>query len=112
MLAEPPCSDINRFLLDMPESLNGKHIVLKDLLYIILGLSLNPSFNTSDGAGQSHKVLNSSPQNVCLMLPAPHGDEGGGMGWPQRFYFLSTLIAGFCLSDFFFNPPLNCFIVR
>lgn len=71
----------------MPESLNGKHIVLKDLLYIILGLSLNPSFNISDGAGQSHKLLNSSPQNVGLMLPALHGDEGSGMGCPQKFCF-------------------------
>lgn len=62
-----------------------ENIVLKD---IILGLSLNPSFNTSDGAGQSHKLLNSSRQNTCpMLLLAPHGDEGSGMECPQRFYF-------------------------
>lgn len=44
------------FLLDVPESLNKKYIVLKELFYIILGLSLNPSFTTSDSAGQSWKL--------------------------------------------------------
>lgn len=55
-LAESHCSASIAFLLDAPESSNEKYIVLKDPLYIILVLSLNPSFNTSGCAGQSHTL--------------------------------------------------------
>jgi len=75
-LAEPHRSDVGclfitsiAFLLDVPESSSKKYTVLKDPLCIILGLSLNPSFNTSDDAGQSHELLNPS-KNLCPVLPA------------------------------------------